>query len=283
MKKQITPCLWFDGNGREAAAFYCENFRGARITAESMMVTEFDVAGQKFICLDGGPQFKPNPSISFFYICETEEETDLLWKALTKDGEIMMAMEAYPWSKKYGWVQDKYGISWQVALGKLSDTGGHRITPAFLFTGNQYGRAEEAINHYSEVFDGFKLDGILRYGPNEGPDREGLVKHAQFDLEGQKFMITESAGEHPFTFSEGISLTLYCDTQEEIDHYWNALTEGGKESMCGWLADRFGVWWQVIPSVLGKLMSDPDKAQKAANAFMQMRKFNIEQLMQAAL
>jgi predicted 3-demethylubiquinone-9 3-methyltransferase (glyoxalase superfamily) len=152
-----------------------------------------------------------------------------------------------------------------------------------MFTGKQYGMVDEAIAQYSSIFKNAGVDGILRYGTNESPDKEGKVKHAQVSLSGQKFMLMESAAEHKFTFSEGVSLTVYCETQEEIDYYWNRLTESGEESMCGWLKDRFGVSWQIIPTMLGKIMSDPSKAGKAAQAFMSMRKLNIEQIVQASI
>ena len=96
-------------------------------------------------------------------------------------------------------------------------------------------------------------------------------------------MLMESAHPHPFTFSEGVSLTIHCDTQNEIDYYWEKLTESGEESMCGWLKDKFGVSWQIIPIILSKIMSDPAKAGKAAQAFMAMRKLNIEQIVQASI
>ncbi len=282
MKKLITPCFWFDGTARQAAEFYCKNFKDARITSESPIVTEFEASGQKFICLNGGPQYQPNPSISFYYICQTEAEITALWKEFEKGGTVLMPLDKYPWGEKYGWVQDKFGISWQLALGKISDVG-QTITPCFSFSAAQYGRAEEALKHYSGIFKDYKEDGILKYGKNEGANREGTIKHAQFAMNGQKFMAMDSVPPHNFAFSEGISFTIYCENQEEIDYYWNRLTEGGAESMCGWLKDRFGVSWQVIPTVLGKIMSDPKKAQKAAQAFMEMRKFNIEQLIQASL
>ena len=109
------------------------------------------------------------------------------------------------------------------------------------------------------------------------------MKHAQISLDGNKLMLMDSAAPHTFTFSEGVSLTIYCETQQEIDHYWEKLTESGAESMCGWLRDKFGVSWQIIPTVLNKIMGDPKKAGKAAQAFMTMRKLNIEQIVQASL
>ena len=282
MKKQITPCLWYNNQAKEAAALYCSVFEKSKITTQSPIVTEIEVSGQKFILLDGGPMYHPTPSISFYYICENVRELENIWDVFSKDGSIMMPLDKYPWSEKFGWVTDKFGISWQLALGKLSDVG-QKITPCLMFTGKQYGRVDEAIELYSSIFENVKVDGILRYGANELPDKGGKVKHAQIDVDGQKLMLMESAAEHNFSFTEGVSLTLYCETQEEIDYYWEKLTENGEESMCGWLKDKFGVSWQIIPTILGKIMSNPAKAGKAAQAFMSMRKLNIEQIVQASI
>jgi predicted 3-demethylubiquinone-9 3-methyltransferase (glyoxalase superfamily) len=282
MEKQITPCLWFNNQAKEAAALYCSIFTNAKITAQSPMVTEIEVSGQKFILLDGGPMYQPNASISFYYLCENEQELDRIWKALSKEGNVMMPLDKYPWSEKYGWVSDPYGVSWQIGLGKFSDVG-QKITPCLLFTGKQYGRVDEAIEHYSTIFGNVNVEGILRYGASEAPDTEGKVKHAQIALHGQKFMLMESAASHNFTFTDGLSFTVYCETQDQIDYYWEKLTESGKESMCGWLKDKFGVSWQIIPTQLGKILSDPKKAGKAAQAFMSMRKLNIEQIVQASI
>jgi len=194
---------------------------------------------------------------------------------------VLMPLDKYPWSEKYGWITDQYGISWQLALGKTS--AGQKIIPCLLFTGKQYGRADEAIAHYAGIFKARQPDSILRYNANELPDVEGKVKHAQITLNDHQFMIMESAAPHSFTFSEGVSLTIHCKTQEEIDYYWEKLTESGEESMCGWLKDKFGVSWQIIPTILGKLLSDPAKGGKAAQAFMAMRKLNIEQIVQATI
>jgi len=282
MKEKITPCLWYNGQAKEAAALYCSVFADAKITAQSPIVTAIEVSGQSFTLLDGGPMYHPNPSISFYYICDNAEEFDRIWSTFGKEGMVMMPADKYPWSEKYGWLADKFGVSWQLAVSNINDVG-QKITPSFLFTGNQYGRVDEAIEFYSSIFDTPVVEGILRYGNNELPDTEGKVKHAQISLNDQKFMLMESAGAHKFTFSEGISLTIHCESQQQIDHYWGKLTESGQESMCGWLKDKFGVSWQIIPTILSKIMSDPAKAGKAAQAFMSMRKLNIEQIVQASI
>jgi predicted 3-demethylubiquinone-9 3-methyltransferase (glyoxalase superfamily) len=283
MKEKITPCLWYNGQAKEAAALYCSVFADAKITAQSTIVTGINVAGQNITLLDGGPMYQPNPSISFYYVCENENEFDRIWNAFSKEGSILMPADKYPWSEKYGWITDKFGVSWQLCVDKISNVG-QKITPCFLFTGKQYGRAEEAIDFYSSIFENPSVDGILRYGNNELPDTEGKVKHAQIAFNDQKFMLMESAAGHKFNFTEGVSLTIHCENQQQIDYYWTKLTEsGGQESMCGWLKDKFGVSWQIIPTILSKIMSDPAKAGKAAQAFMSMRKLNIEQIVQASI
>lgn len=282
MKEKITPCLWFDHQAKEAAVLYCSLFAKARITAQSPMVTDIEVDGQSITLLDGGPMYKPNASISFFYICESEEEMNRIWNAFLEKGSVLMPLDSYEWSEKYGWINDVYGISWQLSLGGIESVG-QRLCPCLLFTGERYGQAEAAMQYYATVFKDHKLDGILRYGGQETPDQEGKIKHAQIAFLGHKFMFMESAQYHAFTFNEGVSLTIHCDTQEEIDYYWGKLTAGGQESMCGWLKDQFGVWWQVIPTVLTRIMGDPEKAGKAAKAFMQMRKLDIEKIVQASL
>lgn len=283
MQEKITPCLWYNGQAKEAAKLYCSVFADARITAQSPIVTGIQVGSQSITLLDGGPMYQPTPAISFYYLCEKADELNRIWKAFGNGGEVMMPLDKYPWAEHYGWISDPFGVSWQLALGKVSEVG-QRITPSLLFTRDQYGRAEEAVNYYTSIFPDSKLDGILRYRADETPDIEGKIKHAQFSLLGYKFMLMESAHSHAFGFTEGVSLTVHCETQQDIDYYWQKLTErGGEESMCGWLKDRYGVSWQIIPTILNSLMSDPAKAGKAAKAFMSMRKLNIEQIVQASI
>lgn len=279
MKTPIYPCLWFDGNAKEAAVFYTSVFKNGRITTDTPMVVNFELGGQKFMGLNGGPQFKPNPSISFFVVFENEKETEEAWHKLQEGGQVLMALDKYDWSEKYGWVQDKFGINWQLSYGKLDDVG-QNFTPVLMFTQNVAGKAEEAIDFYSSVFPDSSTVGILRYSAQDH-DQEGLVKHAQFRLGGNVFMAMDSTLDHAFTFSEGISLVVECKDQQEIDHYWNALTQNGEESMCGWLKDPYGVSWQIVPAVIGELMSDPQKAPGVMDALMGMKKLNMDELVRA--
>ncbi|PIQ20583.1 MAG: hypothetical protein COW65_14170 [Cytophagales bacterium CG18_big_fil_WC_8_21_14_2_50_42_9] len=279
MTNEIYPCLWFDGQAKAAAELYCSIIKDAQITVDTPMVINFTLAGQKFMGLNGGPMYVPNPSISFYVVCETREEIDNAWMKLSDGGMVLMPLNQYPWSERYGWVQDRYGISWQLALGKLEDVG-QKFTPSLMFTKQQAGRAEQAIQFYTSLFDNSSVVGILKYDEND-QDVTGTVKHAQFKLGNQVFMAMDSSMPHAFGFNEGISFVINCQTQEEIDYYWHKLTQEGQEDRCGWLKDQYGVSWQIVPAILGKLMTDQEKAPRVMQAFMQMKKFDIDKLVNA--
>lgn len=282
--QKITPFFWFDHQAEEAAQLYTSIFPNSKIlnvvrNGEAVLTVNFSLNGQEFTAMNGGPHFKLTPAISIFAVCETEAETDAVWKALAAGGEVMIALDKYPWSEKYGWLNDRYGLSWQIAFGKLADVG-QQFTPSLLFVGEQHGRAEEAIHFYTSLFKNSSIGGILKYGAG-GSDPEGTVQHAQFYLDGQTFMVMDNAAAHAFQFNEAFSFVIPCDTQEKIDFYWNTLTaDGGEESRCGWLKDKFGVSWQVVPPVLMELLGNPDavKSQRAMQAMMQMKKLDIAAL-----
>lgn len=299
--QKIIPHFWFDKQAEEAAEFYTSIFDNSGILdatrytdegkeihgmdAGTVMTIDFELAGQRFTALNGGPHFEFNPSISFFVQKESKTDVNRLWDELLKGGQVMMPLDTYPWSEKYGWLQDRFGLTWQISLGKKEDTGGQIITPSLMFTGEQYGRAEEAINHYTSVFKNTGVDGILRFGRDEAPDTEGNIKHAQFQLERQTFMIMESAHEHNFGFNEAISFVVSCFSAEEVDDYWDKLIEGGdpEAQQCGWLKDKFGVSWQVVPEELITMLKDgnPDKVRRVTAAMLKMKKIDLPELQHA--
>ncbi len=284
--QKITPFLWFNTNAEEAVRFYASAFKNSKIgdvtrcgemgpgPKGSVLTAEFILEGQKFIALNGGPLYKITPAISFFVNCATADEVSGLWEQFSAGGMVMMPLDKYPFSEKFGWVQDRFGVSWQVSLAPRMQ----KITPFLMFSGSSFGRAEEAISFYTSVFNNSNVIGIKHQPAGRGNKQS--VLHGLFTLAGQEFAITDAAGEHPFTFSEGISLSIDCETQDEVDHYWNRLTEGGSESRCAWLKDRFGVSWQVAPRILGKLLRDEDPARvkRVTQAMLQMDKMDIARL-----
>ena len=295
MKNTITPCLWFDNQAEEAVNFYTSLFSNSTIGKISrygkegfevhgqkegtVLTVAFQLNGQSFTALNGGPIFKFNPSISFYVVCETEKEVDFLWKNLSEQGTVMMELNKYEWSEKYGWLNDRYGLSWQISLDNLENTE-RKFSPALLFMGPNHQLAEEAVHFYTSVFPESQIKGILKYRADEN-EKEGTVKHAQFTLQNQTFMIMGNSMPNDFNFNESVSFQVFCQTQDEIDYYWQKLTEGGNEGQCGWLKDKYGLSWQVVPQILEELISNPERSEKVMKALMQMKKFAIEKLVSA--
>jgi predicted 3-demethylubiquinone-9 3-methyltransferase (glyoxalase superfamily) len=290
--QKITPHLWFDKEAREAAKLYTSAFQNdSRIKdittlhdtpSGSVEIVTIDLCGQEFTLLSAGPLFKFTPAVSFLVACGAKEEVDALWEKLSESGTVLMELGEYPFSGRYGWTQDRYGLSWQVSfVGDLSTK--QKITPMLLFVGQQCGKAEEAIRFYTSVFRDARAGDILRYGQGEEPDKEGTIKYATFTLEGQDFAAMDSAHEHHFAFNEAISFMVHCDTQEEIDFYWGKLSASPAAEQCGWLKDRFGLSWQIVPSVMDEMLKDKDKEKVArvTEAFLKMKKFDIETLKSA--
>lgn len=275
----IHPCLWFDGKAKEAAELYTDVFPESKIVNENQMVVNFEIFGQMFMGLNGGPFFTINPSISFMVMYFSKEEIDDAWGKLIDGGFPLMPLDKYDWSDWYGWVQDKYGVNWQLYLGEKQGTE-QRVSPTLMFVGEQNGKAKDAVNYYTSIFDNSNIQGILKYSV-EDDDIVGNVKHSQFVINGYTMMAMDSSADHKFQFNEGVSIVVTCDTQEEIDYYWEKLKIGGAESQCGWLKDQFGVSWQIVPRILGELMADPEKAPRVVDAFMKMSKFDIEILKNA--
>jgi predicted 3-demethylubiquinone-9 3-methyltransferase (glyoxalase superfamily) len=189
-----------------------------------------------------------------------------------------MPLDTYSFSKRYGWIQDKFGLSWQ--LNFEEETPQQNIIPSLMFSGEQAGRAEEAINFYSSIFGKSNIGMIARYGANQEPDKEGTIMYSDFMLEDQKFIAMDSAYVHDFKFNEAISLVVTCTNQAEIDYFWERLSDEPESGMCGWLKDKFGVSWQIIPKGMGEILNNPDKdqARKSMEAILNMKKIEIDKL-----
>ena len=285
--QKITPFLWFDNQAEEAVNLYTSIFNNSQTTSlmrmpdGKVLTAGFQLDGQSFAALNGGPQFKFNPAISFFVVCKTEAEVNDIWSKITEGGSVMMALNKYPWSEWYGWGQDRFGLSWQIMLNK--NGGEQKFIPCLMFAGDELIKAEEAVNFYTSIFENSKIGSISRYTADETAPKDS-IKYAEFDLNGQTFSIMGSAMPHNFAFNEALSFVIDAPTQESIDYYWSHLTEGGgSESQCGWLKDKYGISWQVVPPVLSQLLGDKDpaKAQRVMQAMLKMSKIIIADLEKA--
>jgi predicted 3-demethylubiquinone-9 3-methyltransferase (glyoxalase superfamily) len=289
--RNITPHLWFDREAKEAAEFYVSTFPESRvITVRTITDTPsgdcdivwFELFGQPFQAISAGPDFKFTPAISFFVSCGTKEEVTDYWNALSEGGTTLMPLDNYPFSELYGWCQDRYGLSWQVGYAGDREIG-RRITPTLMFTREVCGRAGEAMRFYTSLFDNSEVGTVIPYGPGQEPEREGTVQYGVFTLEGQDFAAMDSAQSHEFGFNEAISLMVECHTQEEIDHFFDGLSADPAAEQCGWLKDRFGVSWQVVPTRMDEFLNQGSSEQvdRVTQAFLQMKKFNLAELEKA--
>ena len=287
----FTTCLWFNGEGMDAAQFYTSIFSGSAISQKvkntegsalrkegSDLTVAFTLSGQSFLALNGGPQFKFNPSISFLINCDSEDEVNYFWKNLSDGGSVLMPLDKYPFSEKYGWLSDKFGVSWQIILSKNFP---EKIIPALMFTGNVNGRAQEAMKFYESLFPNGKIGTIKYYDNSQPPNLEGSVMFGDLKIADKWFAAMDSGYDHQFSFNEAISFIVNCGSQKEIDYYWDNLTRDGDESQCGWLKDKFGISWQIVPKILPELLADKNRLPRVMNAFMKMKKFDIEQLKNA--
>lgn len=297
--QKIVPNLWFANEAEEAARFYTSVFAdgsAGRVTrhdeasaevsgqpAGSVLAVEFEIEGCEFVGINGGSIFKPNPSISFFISRDTKEEIDALWERLIDGGTALMPLDTYPFSDRYGWVQDRYGVSWQLILPKPSGDPRPALIPSLLFVGEVCGKVDEAIDFYTSVFQDAQRGTTVRYGAEHPAEEAENIMYADFTLAGQWFVAMESALAHDFAFSEGISLLIRCETQDEIDRYWEQLSAQPDAAQCGWVKDRYGVSWQIAPTILDEMLADPDpeKAGRVMKAMLPMKKLDIEELQRA--
>jgi len=279
----IVPHLWFDTQAVEAANFYADVFPDSRVTGTCTLrdtpggdceLVSFTVWGEKFEAISGGPHFSINPSISFivnfdplmFGACDSAktaatETLETVWAKLIEGGQIMMPLDTYPFCEKYGWVQDKYGVSWPLMLTRPEGDPRPGIVPAMMFTGPNFRKAEAARTFYLEVFRHSKAGGLRHFGPGMEPNEEGTVMFSDLALDGTWIAMMDSPNIHDFNFNEAVSFMVYCQDQAEVDHYWQALNATPDGGQCGWLKDQYGVSWQIVPAVMHEMLYTGSQAQ----------------------
>jgi predicted 3-demethylubiquinone-9 3-methyltransferase (glyoxalase superfamily) len=296
--QKIVPHLWFDKQAKEAAEFYTSIFPKSEIASTTTLhdtpsgdadIVSFKIWGYSLMAISAGPLFKLNPSISFMVNFDPSQDKeaktriDSVWAKLVEGGKVLMPLQKYPFSEHYGWVQDKYGVSWQLILTDPKGDERPVVIPSLMFVGKLAGKAEEATNFYLSVFKDAKRGAISRYQAGQEPDKEGSILFTDFMLEGQWFAAMDSAQKHDFSFNEAISLIVRCKDQKEIDYYWEKLSAVPASEQCGWLKDKYGVSWQITPAAMDEMMKNgtPEQINRVTKAFLPMKKFDLAKLQAA--
>ncbi|MCH7323518.1 VOC family protein [Solibacillus sp. MA9] len=288
---KIIPHLWFDKEAKEAANFYVSLFDDSKIINETVIEntpsgdTEFvtvQLANQEFQAISAGPYFQLNPSISFMVACYSKEEVDRLYAGLKQGGTELMPLGEYPFSDWYVWVQDRYGLSWQLMLVPVEKML-QKITPSLLFSHEVNGRAEEALHFYTGLFPIAELQEIAYFAEGEVPAKKANVSFARFQIEDTQFVVMDNGMEVDFHFNEAVSFIINCKDQEEIDFYWAHLSYVEEAEQCGWVKDRFGVSWQIVPANIGAILNkgSREENQRVTEAMLKMKKLDIAALERA--
>jgi len=280
--------LWFDKEAAMAADFYLTVFKDSKEISRSILndtpsgtveLITINLAGLPFMLMSAGPYFKINPSISFMIMCASDEEVGYYYGKFIEGGEALMPLDTYDFSPQYGWVVDRFGVSWQIFHTNGTPIK-DKIVPSMMYVGDNVGKVTEAVKFYTSVFKKSRIGDFSYYGEGQEPNIHDYVNYVDFELEGTTFSAMESALDHGFTFNEGVSIVVSCDSQDEIDYYWEALSAVPEAEQCGWIKDRYGVSWQITPKIMDDMMRDatPEQQDRVTQAFLKMKKFDIAQL-----
>jgi len=295
--QRIIPNIWCNGTADEAVAFYVDAFPEAtagysytypeeglpdfqRDMAGKTLGANVDIDGYTITLINAGDEFSPTPAISFFVNFDpsvrddARADLDRLWAKLTDGGHVLMELGAYPHSEHYGWVADRFGVNWQLMLTDPTGDSRPMIIPNLMFCGPAQNKAAEAADHYLSVFPDSRLAHRVPYGQATGRVTPESVVFSDFQLYGEWLSAMDSAVDQPFTFTEGLSLSVNCRDQAEIDRIWEALSAVPESEVCGWCKDSWGVNWQIVPENMDELMTRPG----AYETMMGMSRIVIDRL-----
>lgn len=282
----ITPFLWFEKDMNSALSLYEKVFdleiEGLKEKDELNQLVSFDFAGITFTVISGGPSAQFTPASSFILVQTSAEMIRRQFTALAEGGKILMALDHYPFSPLYGWVQDQSGLSWQFMLDVDAETN-ISVEPSLLFSSTACGKAEEALSYYAAVFPNSTVDIIHPYQPGESASPLAKINYGHVNLDGFSLSAMDDGTWGGFVFSDALSLVVGCRNQAEIDYYWERLSADPSGGQCGWTKDKYGLTWQVVPATIGALLYGGTEAenQRVSAAMLGMKKLDIAALVAA--
>ncbi len=285
--QKVIPYLWFDTQAVEAVKWYVSLFKNSSIFEISGLsdtpsgdveTVDFQLSNLHLSAISAGPYFSFNTAISFMVSCKTGGDVDELYNQLSIGGTDLMPLDAYPFSKRYAWVQDKYGLNWQLFLTENFNED-QRIRPSLLFSADICGKAEEAMVFYASVFKHSDKKFVNFYKKDEAEDKRAKINYAEFNLEGIELVMMDHGMGGEDKFNEALSFMIRCDGQEEIDYFWERLSYVPEAEQCGWVKDKYGVSWQIVPSNMQDYFNGTEEeAARVTKAFLKMKKFDLKML-----
>ena len=286
IKQNTLVNLWFKGEDlKKAVDKYTKIFDNSKILRSVNFDTPFDttadciefaLGGRVFQAINAEPAFEFNNSFSLVVMCPTQKDLNSKWeKLISNGGKVVMPLDKYDFAESYGWLVDEFGLSWQVFLdGKMPFD--FEIVPSLLYP---KGKAKEALEFYATVFTDFRIN-FVDYLDEE----KNNIIFSCFTINDSDYFTSDNLLGQDLPFNESTSIMIECDTQEEIDYYWDKLSADKDGGQCGWTKDRFGLSWQIIPKYINEVFFDQDKEKynKILSAMFEMKKIDLEKLKEAA-
>ncbi|MBO1264618.1 VOC family protein [Proteiniclasticum sp. SCR006] len=286
--QKIVPHFWYDKEALDAAQLYISLFEDSKLNGTQIlpdtpsgdaMIVDFDLAGMNFNALSGGPFFRLNPSISLMVACRDKEEVDRLHQALREGGQDLMPLDTYPFSPWYAWIEDRYGLSWQLMLTEDYESV-PRIRPVLLFAGDALGKAEDFIETSLSLFPHSEKGEVSYYHPEEPHHEKARINYGEITIKGFPLVVMDHGEGGDFTFNEAFSLIVNCKDQAEIDYYWDRLSHVPEAEQCGWLKDQQGISWQIVPEDMNRILFEgtEEEIRRITEAFLKMKKLDLIEL-----
>ncbi len=280
----IIPHLWYDTEAKEAAAFYVDLFGGKidwtyTITdtpsGDSDLV-QFQLGDMTLAAISAGPYFKLNESMSLMVTVADKADVTRIYEALSDGGRVLMPLAEYPFSPYYVWLEDRFGLSWQLSYAPDLDKP-YQFDICLLFSQDQVGLAQPMLDYYKDKLPQASVGQISYYGEGEAPVEAAKLNYAELLIGDQKIIAMDHGYGGVASFNEAFSLMVYVDNQEEADSWYEIVSAVPEAEICGWAKDQFGISWQIVPRILMEAYDSASPEQiKAVNAaVMTMKRLDI--------
>lgn len=283
----IIPHLWYDTEAKEAVAFYVDLFGGKLDWTYTITDTpsgdsdliQFQLGDMTLAAISAGPYFKLNESMSLMVNVASKDEVTRLNQALSEGGRILMPLAEYPFSPYYVWLEDRFGLSWQLSYAPDLDKP-YQFDICLLFSQDQVGLAQPMLDYYKDKLPQASVGQLSYYGEGEAAVEAAKLNYAELLVAGQKMIVMDHGYGGEASFNEAFSLMVYVDSQDELNFYYDLLSAVPEAEMCGWVKDQFGISWQIVPRILMEAYdtASPETVKAVNDAVLQMRRLDFDQI-----
>lgn len=283
----IIPHLWYNTEAKEAVAFYVDLFGGNVDWTYTITDTpsgdsdliQFQLGNMTLAAISAGPYFKLNESMSLMVNVASKDEVTRLYQALSEGGRVLMPLGEYPFSPYYVWLEDRFGLSWQLSYAPDLDKP-YQFDICLLFSQGQVGLAQPMLDYYKDKLPQARLGRLSYYGEGEAAVEAAKLNYAELLVAGQKMIVMDHGYGGEASFNEAFSLMVYVDSQDELDFYYDLLSAVPEAEMCGWVKDQFGISWQIVPRMLMEAYdtASPEKVKAVNAAVMTMKRLDIAKI-----